>query len=424
MPQAFSRRVVLGGTLATALAGAWRGRSALADALLRPGEANSDDRVLVSLFLRGGADGLNIVPPFSDDGYLRSRPTIGLAVPGKSANAALDLDGFFGLHPALAPLLPLYKDGLLALVHAAGSGDQSRSHFAAMAAMERGLADDKPGAPTGWLGRYLAIPPPGGGSPSPLRAVAFSSTLPDALRGWAGASALDSLADFRLDLPRPAQAALAALYNTSNKNDAVTQAGRETLRVLNTLRRLDAAHYRPARGARYPASALGEGLKQTACLIKGRVGLEIACLDRGGWDTHVGQGGATGWLALQLADVAQSLAAFAVDLGGEALSGRVTIVVQTEFGRRVGENSGLGTDHGRASVMLLAGAGVRGGRVFARWPGVAYADLEPPGDLRVTTDYRDVLAEVVSHRLSAGRSAEDVFPGFTPRPVGIVAPLI
>jgi len=430
---ALPRRVLLGGALAAAVAWAAHGPpSALADLAVRPGKADPDGDILVNLFLRGGADGLNLVAPYGEDAYHRARPTIGLAAPSdrkrESGGRALDLDGFFGFHPALAPLYPFYQEGQLAVVHACGSGDESRSHFEAMAAMERGQegsdAAKASGNASGWLARHLAGTPSAGSS-SPLRAIAFAGTTPDSLRGATGVTTLNSLADFRLQLPATGERgpavrqALADLYRTSSDGDAIAQAGRETLAVLDTLRKIDPARYQPSNGAAYPESELGNGLKQVAALVKGRVGLEVACLDRGGWDTHVAQGGATGWLALQLADVAGGLAAFARDLGTDAMK-RVTVLVTTEFGRRVQENSGLGTDHGRASVMFVLGGGVNGGRVFARWPGLETHQLDPTGDLRVTTDYRDVLAEVAAKRLGNPRLA-DLFPGHAPHFPGITA---
>lgn len=425
------RQALLSGTLG-AIAWASHSDSVLADVAFEvaesPRERAARDEVrpvLVTIFLRGGADGLNIVVPHGDDNYLKLRPTLGIAAPAgrlpvaqTRRDQALDLDGFFGLHPALSPLHPLYRDGNLALVQACGSMDNSRSHFEAMATVECGCAGE--GAPAhqstlgaatagGWLARHLAnMPSP---TASPLRAVAFGSTMPEVLRGATNATAIESLSDFHLSLPGVANSqhddmrdALAALYRDGR--DEIARAGRETLGVLKTINRLDPAQYKPHHGATYPTSELGRGLKQVACLLRARVGLEVACLDRGGWDTHIAQGGSVGWMALQLADVAQSLAAFARDLKDQMQ--RVTVVVMSEFGRRAGENSGLGTDHGRAGAMMVWG-GVRGGQVYGRWPGLAPDQLEAPGDLRVTTDYRDVLAEILARRIG-NKSTPAVFP--------------
>ena len=412
-----NRRQVLGAGFAAALA-VWAERSALAQVSLVPdANAQTEGDILVTLFLRGGMDGLSAVVPYADDNYYRARPTIGLAKPGdKRKNASggvLDLNGFFGFHPALSALLPLYKDGLLGVVQAVGSQDQTRSHFEAMAAMERGVGDNTARLQNGWLARYLSAVPVE--NPSPLRAAAWADTMPDILRGASGVSVLQSLADFRLTFGP--EASLAALYENGAKTDAVTEAGRETLHVLETLKRIDPAHYKAANGAAYPETPLGDGFKQVALLIKANVGLEAACLDRGGWDTHVAQGGIQGFLGEQLKDVGNSLAAFVHDLGKEKMN-RVTVVVMTEFGRRAYENSGLGTDHGRASTMLVAGGNVLGGKVYGTWPGLGAADLEGPGDLRVTTDYRTVLGEIIRKRMGRGnrhgadsRVLSAVFPG-------------
>jgi uncharacterized protein (DUF1501 family) len=390
---------------------------------------------LVVLFMRGGADGLNIVAPYGDDHYYRLRPNLALARPndlkaGKAARA-LDLNGFFGLHPTLAPLLPFYRAEQLAVVHAIGSGDQTRSHFEAMATMERGIAADT-GASSGWLARHLNITAAEGDSP--LRAVAISDTMPESLRGATGATALTDLADYRLSSPTPPPTGtdnkvhhvhtgnpnrtdaiadtLRGLYSTADAGaEALRSAGRETLAALDAVKRLDPAHYRPAPGAVYPDTPLGIGFRQAACLVKGHVGLEVACLDAGGWDTHVAQGRDVGWQPLRLAELGSALAAFATDIGPEMK--HVTTMVMTEFGRRAYENTGLGTDHGRAGCMLLLGGGIQGGKVYADWPGLSDAQLDGPGDLRVTTDYRDILAEIVAQRLH-NPHLDQIFPDFTP----------
>lgn len=442
MSSKLTRRQVLTGAALAAAAGAVEGvgrnLSALASVTVGPRPHQTGGDTLVVLFLRGGADGLNIVVPYADDGYHRLRPTLGLARPNdRTADAkarVLDLDGFFGLHPALAPLLPLYREGRFAAIHAAGSGDQTRSHFEAMATMERGLAQET-GTASGWLARHLNAT--AGEIESPLRAVALAETMPDSLRGAINATALDSLADFRLLAPAAVPTGsdgrvfhnsppsrteaitttLRGLYGAPSSAprapaDPLQNAGRETLAALEAVRRLDPAHYHPESGAVYPNSELGNGFRQAACLIKGDVGVEIACLDMGGWDTHVAQGRDSGWQPARLADLGGALAAFTTDLGPRLA--HVTTVVMTEFGRRAYENSGLGTDHGRASCILLLGGGVHGGRVFARWPGLAESQLDGPGDLRVTTDYRDVLAEILARRLK-NPHLDAVFPEYTPR---------
>lgn len=375
-----------------------------------------DGNVLVSVFLRGGADGLSLVAPHGEDDYYRARPTLAL-----SGKAVLDLDGFFGLHPALAPLLPLYRAGQMAVVHACGSGDQTRSHFEAMATVERG-AEGETGPASGWLARHLESAP--GDNASPLRAIAIGAMVPDALRGAGNVTALHDVSDVKLRVPFPDRApavtrTLAALYGSEKTDGLLRDAGSEALAVLRTLNALAPARYRPASGAAYPADELGEGLRQVALLVKSGVGLEIACLDQGGYDTHVAQGTLGGALAGRLRSLAAALAAFATDLG-PARWARTTVVVLSEFGRRLEENSGAGTDHGRGGVLfVLGGKGIAGGRVHGVWPGLGADQLEGPGDLRVTTDYRRVLAEVVARRLGNPNVAA-VFPGL-PRlaPLGV-----
>ncbi len=376
------------------------------------GPGNGDGNVLVSIFLRGGADGLNMLVPYGEDAYYRTRPLLGV-----SKKSTLDIDGFFGLNPALAPILPLYREGNLAMVHACGSMDQTRSHFEAMNAMERGLDGLNEGPVSGWLARHLIHTPRD--RSTPLRAVAFGRTMPDALRGATNALTLGSLNDFRLEAPKDEQDALMSamteLYSTSK--DPLTAAGRETLQVLSQLDRLDPSTYVAAGGAEYPDSDLGRALKQVAFLIKADIGLEIACLDKGGWDTHYGQNLAGLLTGLQ-DDLGKCLAAFTQDMGQEL--SRVTVVVQTEFGRRLRENQSLGTDHGRGSVMFVAGGGVNGGKVYGKWPGLEDRQLDAEGDLKVTTDYRNVLSEVLMRRMSA-TNVEGVFEGFEPETLGIVA---
>jgi uncharacterized protein (DUF1501 family) len=367
--------------------------------------------VLVCLFLRGGADGLHLVAPYGDPAYYRQRPRIAVPPPDDTraprARRGLRLDGFFALHPTLAPLHETYRAGRLAIVHAVGSPDRTHSHFEAMATMERGVGDGATAA-TGWLGRHLQHS--AGRNQSPLRAIAIGDTLPASLEGTLGATAVHSLDEFRLALPASwssgFRGALAGLYE--ERDDALGSAGRETLRLLQSLERLHPDRYRSASGAVYPGSDFGRALAQIAQLIKAEVGLEVACLDLGGWDSHFGQDQV---LEELMRDLAYGLAAFHTDLG--EYSHRVTLVAMSEFGRRAHENGGLGTDHGQATCFWLMGGGIAGGRVLGDWPGLSDDRLDGPGDLRVTTDYRDLLAEVVARRLRNASWAE-VFPGCQP----------
>ncbi len=374
---------------------------------------------LVVVFLRGAADALNIVVPHGEAAYYARRPTLGIPQPDDTRAAAntrtLDLDGFFGLHPALRPLLPAWQAGHLAPIHAVGAPDESRSHFRAMELMERGVEDER-GPASGWIGRHLATL--NTGNPSPLRAVGLGAMPQRSLSGAVPVSALRSITDFHLGGDARAvahmQAALGALYTG---RDPLAVTGQETLEILTTLQTLDPLGYVPAGDAAYPDSEFGLGLRQIAMLIKAEVGLEVAAIDVGGWDTHFAQGSSEGLMAGLLADLGQGLAAFHADLAAHA--NRLTVVALSEFGRRVQENGSLGTDHGHGSAMLLMGGHVVGGQVHGRWPGLTPEALIGPGDLAVTTDYRDVLGEVLKVRLNNPALAE-VFPGYTATPRGFL----
>lgn len=388
-------------------------QTALANLTIRPSAKDRD--VLVVIFLRGGADGLNVVVPYADDNYHRLRPTLGLKAPnqGNAGDRVIDLDGYFGFHPAMRPLMPLYENHKLAIAHAVGSQDGTRSHFEAMLAMERGLARMGPGAQNGWLARYLQATE----GDAPMRAVSFADVLPDSLRGATNTMNLRDLSEFRLDGDADFRDHIRQEYAAASPKDEMAEAGRGTLKILDSLDRLDYKAYRPEGGAAYPNSELGAGLKQTAFLIKADVGVEIACLDHGIWDTHFAQGSSTGLQANLQADLAGSLRAFADDLGANL--DRVTVVAMTEFGRRVEENSTLGTDHGRGSFLFALGNHVNGGKIHTKWPGLGKDQLEGPGDLRVTTDYRAILSEVLHKRLGFERT-EDVFPGFRGTDPGLI----
>ncbi len=357
-----------------------------------------DRRALVVVFLRGGADGLSLVAPVGDDAYHRARPTLGVR-----ATAATRLDARFALHPQLSSLAPLFHDGALGIVHAVGSSDTTRSHFEAQDLMEHGGADGG-----GWLGRFLrarTLGPSGA-----LSAVAVGTSLPESLRGAPSAAVLQSLAEFGMTPDDGAMlAAIESLYERYEGPLSVPLAAtsRETvaaLRRLDALRRQPAA---PAHGADYPDDDFGRGLADIARLIRAQVGLSVATLDLPGWDSHFAQGTLLDPLMDRLT---RGLVAFHTDLGREWWAS-TTVVVMTEFGRRVAENSALGTDHGRGSVMLLMGAAVDGGRVTARWPGLEAGVLDGPGDVPVTTDFRDVLAPLLAWHGVADTSA--VFPGWT-----------
>jgi uncharacterized protein (DUF1501 family) len=362
------------------------------------GGTRDDARVLVVIFLRGGADGLTLVPPVGDDDYHRARPQLRVR-----EREAVRLDDFFGLHPRLAGLAPLYADGDLAVVHAVGSEDVTRSHFEAQDLMEHGGL-----AAGGWLGRYLRYRP--GRQPGALAAVAIGAELPECLRGAPAVSVFRSVDEFSLgDHAHALAPQLSRLY--AARVGALGDAGRDTLEALGRVERLRAARYVPAGGAVYPDDDLGRGLMQVARLIKARVGLEAASVDLDGWDSHFAQ---QTLIEPLMAGLADALVAFHRDLG--PMMATTTVVVMTEFGRRVVENASLGTDHGRASVMMVLGGGVRGGRVLGSWPGLSVGLLEGPGDLPVTVNYRDVLAPIIA-RQRAGAQLERIFPEYVLAPL-------
>ncbi len=401
--QDWTRRAVVGAGL-TWLAT----RSALAQATFASDKTNRN--VVVVVFLRGGSDGLHTVTPYFEDWYYRARPALATRAPNdrRGGPRCVDLDGRFGLHPRMAPMEAAWKDGELAIVHAIGSGDTTHSHFEAMATMERGLVNQSGLASGGWLARHLDAQ---GGASTPLRAVAWGYTMPESLSGATDTTLVETLSQFRLRTPEgKAKARLTSLYDTGS--DRLAEAGARTLKVLKTLEKLDPKDYKPANGAVYPDTPTGRAMREVAFLTRQNVGLEVACLDSGGWDSHVNQA----YLDEQMGDLAKTLAAVRQDLGREMA--RVTVIVQSEFGRRIEENSGLGTDHGAGGVLFAMGGGVRGGKVYGDWPGLAPEQRATPGDLKITTDYRTVLAELLEKRVKDARS-DKVFPGLAPSRVGI-----
>lgn len=369
---------------------------------------------LVVVFLRGGMDGLSAVVPVGEGAafYDHRRAT---AIPEERV---LDLDGFFGFHPSLAPLHEIYRGGRLAVVHAAGSPDPSRSHFDAMEYMERGT----PGVrvtETGWLTRHLQSVP--WTNESPFRAIAMGSMLPTSIRGPEPALALDSLDGFDLNLPdhlRPElEGGLRNLYRNTGAGSAFDREAESLFATMRELRVLSADRSPARPGADYPETHFGRALQQVAQLIRADVGLEVACVDLGGWDTHEEQGGVEGQFANLLAELGAGLAAFHHDL--EDRSDRLTVVTMSEFGRMLQENASGGTDHGRGGSMWVMGGGVRGG-VHAAWPSLA-PDALDDGDLAITTDFRDVLSEILVQRLQ-NNAVQRVFPGYRANYRGIMRP--
>jgi uncharacterized protein (DUF1501 family) len=366
---------------------------------------------LVVLFQRGAADGLNIVVPFGEPNYYRMRPTIAIPQPKRGGTeAALDLDGFFGLHPSLAPLVPIFQQNQLAIVHAAGSPDPTRSHFDAQDYMESGTPGVK-ATEDGWLDRAIGTMPEE--SASPFRAVAMGPNLPRMLRGSTGAMALPDLKQFKV---QPQTAAMAnvveggfeAMYAQS-VDHALHGTGTETFEAIDLLKKIDMSKYPPENGADYPKSALGQRLQQVGVMLKAKIGTEMVFVDCGGWDNHVNEGGVQGQLSNLLKDLGQSLAAFHHDLGGRMED--IVIVTMSEFGRTAKENGNRGTDHGHGNCMLVMGGDVKGGRVYGKWPGLDNQQLNEGRDLMLTTDFRTVVGEILAKH-NGVKELNAVFPGF------------
>jgi len=366
---------------------------------------------LVVVFQRGAADGLNIVVPFAEPNYYSVRPSIAIPSPRRGGEgAALDLDGFFGLHPSLAPLHALFQKQQLAIVHAVGSPDSTRSHFDAQDYMESGTPGVK-STDDGWLNRTLQETPLP--EASPFRAVAMGANLPRTLRGSAPAVALADVRQFRVIAQSPAvEGGFEALY-AQTVDQALRGTGAETFEAIDMLRKADPSRFQPENGAQYPRSRVGQTLQQVAQLHKADIGLEVTFVDIGGWDHHVNEGGAQGQLANLLRELGQSLAAFSQDMGDRMDD--TVVVTMSEFGRTARENGNRGTDHGHANCMFVMGGPVKGGKVYGRWPGLDRSQLYEGRDLALTTDFRAVLGELISAHLGA-KDLTKVFPGFDPNP--------
>lgn len=360
---------------------------------------------LVVIFQRGAADGLNIVVPHGERAYYAMRPSINIP-----RNQVLDLDGFFGLHPAMSSFLPLWNQHHLAIVHAAGSPDPTRSHFDAQDFMESGTPGLK-ATTDGWLNRTLQSLP-ASTDKSAFRAIALGPTLPRILTGAEPAVAVNNINDFGVGGRNPRVTPIAntfeAMYDQSV--DAVLHGtGRETFDAVKMMKSADPAKYTPAPGADYPRGRFGDSLRQLAQLIKANLGVQVAFADISGWDHHVNEGSTQGQIANVLREFSQSLSALWIDLGD--LADDTVIVTMSEFGRTARENGNRGTDHGHANVMFVMGGPVKGGRVYGQWPGLDQSQLYEGRDLAVTTDFRCVLGEAVSRHLRNDR-LQQVFPGF------------
>ena len=365
--------------------------------------AGARRKLLVAIFQRGAVDGLNMIVPHGDTHYYRLRPTIAIPRPGGDPmGSAIDLDGFFGLHPAMAPLAPLWGNGSLAVVHACGSPDNTRAHIDAQDYMESATPGVK-ATRDGWLNRYLQA---SSGDRSPLRGVALARTMPRSLEGLAPALAIGSVEEFGV---RGAAGAFEEQYaDTSDR--LLGAAGNDAFAAMRTLQQAAATPYRPAAGVQYPTTAFGKALAEIARLAKADVGLEVAFTELGNWDHHVNEGAVTGQIANRLADLSRGLAALAADLGDRLAD--TVIVTMSEFGRAAAENGNGGTDHGPGNAMMVIGGNVRGG-VHGTWPGLDDAHRFEGRDLAVTTDFRDVFSEIVTAHMGVpGAALPRIFPGY------------
>ncbi len=364
---------------------------------------------LIAIFQRGAMDGLNAVVPYAEQDYYNLRPSIAIPRPGSGQGAAIDLDGFFGLHPALSLFKPIYDSGQLAIVHAAGSPDSTRSHFDAQDYMESGTPGVKSTA-DGWLNRYLQVK--SDSKATPFRAVAMGTNLPRTMQGKAQTIAMTNINDFTVragggEMGQAIQGGFEAMYSQS-VNEALRGTGKETFEAVKMLKSINPRDYKPAPGANYPRGQFGDRLRQIAQLIKSDIGLEVAFTDIGGWDTHANQGSSQGQLANRLTDFSQGISALYTDLQESAED--VVILTMTEFGRTAKENGNRGTDHGHASAMFVLGGGVQGGKVYGKWPGLKAESLYERRDLALTTDFRDVFAELAKSHLGAS-NPNAIFPG-------------
>jgi uncharacterized protein (DUF1501 family) len=385
----------------------------------RPKQDGLSRNTLLCIFLRGGADTLNMLVPYGDDSYYRLRPTVSIPAPdalGHNRDAAIRLDDFYALHPKLEPLLPAFREGRLAFVQGCGSDNSTGSHFEAQDQMEHGEAFGK-SVGGGWIARHLRLRR--GSDATPLTAVAIGATIPESLRGAPSVSAISTVEQMQLKAPpgRATAVALSLAKMYGAEVEMLSQPGRQALELLERVESLRSRPYVPAGQANYPANEFAAGLRELARLIKAEVGLETACIDLGGWDTHYIQGATGGLQASVIEELAGGLAAFDADLLD--YRNRVTVVIMTEFGRRVYENSSFGTDHGRGFALIAIGGRIRGGRIIGNWPGLDEQDEDGPGGLRVNIDYRSVLSEILV-RFAGCTQIDRVFPGFSAEPVGLV----
>lgn len=364
-------------------------------------------KVLVTIFQRGAVDGLNMIVPHGDSAYYDLRRTIAIPNPGKT-DGAINLDGHFGLHPAMSSLEQFWKSKQLAIIHASGSPDNTRSHFDAQDYMESGTPGIK-STRDGWLNRAMQVT--SGKEDSPFRAVAMTQQLPRSFYGKAPSIAMTNLADFTVKAgiyTQEIKGGFEGVYQ-HNAKDSLGETGADTFEAVNYLKQANPAQYKAENGSVYPNSQLGRSLRQIAQLIKAGVGLEVAFAEAGGWDTHINQGGSRGQLANLLRDFSSSIAAFATDLGKRMDD--VVLLTMSEFGRTARENGSRGTDHGHGNAILILGNSVKGGKVFGDWKGLTDDQLNEGRDLAVTTDFRDVFAEAAVRHLGA-KDLDSLFPKY------------
>lgn len=376
-----------------------------------------EQSTLVCVFLRGGADTLNLVVPFADDNYYKLRPSISIASPKKNKlDSAIRLDDFYAFHPKLSPLYSTFSDGRLGVVQAVGSDNTSGSHFEAQDQMEHGSGYGRD-LGSGWIGRHLRLH--NTEHKNAISAVAMGTTVPECLRGAPNINVITSLKDLEIHTASgnsdDVVQAIAKMYGA--QTNILNQYGNDTLDLLQKMEQLKKDNYTPQHGAIYPQNTFGKELREVARLIKAQLGLQVACIDLGGWDTHFFQGQETGLQAGNIDTLAKGLAAFDADL--KDYHNSVTTIVMTEFGRRVYENSSLGTDHGRGFAFLALGNKINGGQIIGDWPGLELEDDEGPGGLNILVDYRSILSEIVT-RVLHNKETSKIFPTFQPQKVGLV----
>jgi uncharacterized protein (DUF1501 family) len=373
--------------------------------------AGTRRKLLIAIFQRGAVDGLNMIVPYGEAEYYRARPTIAVPRPGAADGAAVDLNGFFGLHPRMSALKPLWDNHSLAIVHACGSPDSTRSHFDAQDYMESATPGVK-STRDGWLNRYLQIAHEGD---TPLAAVAMTRQMPRSLQGTAPALAMGSVGEFGVRGSLEAKESFEAAY-ASAADQVLRGTASEAFQAMRTLSSAQGERqYRPANGAMYPRTPFGQSLQEIARLAVANVGLEIAFAESGQWDHHINEGGANGQIANRLDDLSRGIAALAQDFGDRMAD--TVIVTMSEFGRAVAENGNRGTDHGHGNAMMIVGGNVKGGDVYGDWPGLKEEKRFEGRDLNVTTDFRDVFGEIVVRHLGADpKTAAKIFPGYGIKP--------